>query len=108
MIRSRLLASACLAVGLFNVEGVGAAEFPVPDDFVTVSGPASPRVAFALQRDAAGLGVVVEAAALAPDGGDVSVSVGLAAAQKVVLSPKEAKVERTGSRARFAFRVPAA
>jgi sugar lactone lactonase YvrE len=107
--RSRLSASICLALGLLiYVEGVRAAEFPTPEDFVTVSGVVSPRVAFALQRDASGIGLVVEAASTVADGGDVSVSVGLAAAQKVVLTPKEATVRKGGGATRFAFRVPAA
>jgi len=105
--RSALPAVACL-VPLLPAGGASAAPvFPDPDDFVVVSGPASPRVAYALRRDPAGLDLVVEACGFAADGSDVSVAAGLAAAKQVVLGPKEAAVRKGRDSARFVFRVPA-
>ncbi len=108
MSRLLVLASPCLAFCALNDGLSSAAEFPTPDDFVSVSGPASPHVAYALRREPAGLDVVVEADGFAADGSDISVSAGLAAAKRVVLGPKEATIQKGRGSARFAFRVPAA
>jgi hypothetical protein len=79
-----------------------------PDDFVVVSGPASPRVAYALARTDKELRVVVDVAAFAPDGTGTSVELGLAAAAKLILADKDAQVRRQDAAARYTFTVPAA
>ncbi|MGD0090453.1 MAG: FlgD immunoglobulin-like domain containing protein, partial [Planctomycetota bacterium] len=79
-----------------------------PEDFVIVSGAASPRVAFALQRTDAGLQLAITAASLAADGLDTSISVGLAAEKKIVLTNKDAQSGVMNGCAQYEFSVPAA
>ncbi|HUW31801.1 MAG TPA: FlgD immunoglobulin-like domain containing protein [Planctomycetota bacterium] len=75
------------------------------DDFVVVSGAASPRVAFAVDRDDERLWLVLETATFA-DGAGISASVGVAAAKKVVLTnDKPVPGPRRGV-ARFLFDIP--
>jgi outer membrane protein assembly factor BamB len=78
-----------------------------PEDFVTVSGPASPRVAFAVQRSGDRLDLAVEVASFTDDGSGTSVQVGVAAAKTVMLSDREAQVTRGRRTARYAFALPA-
>ena len=78
------------------------------DDFVVVSGPTSPRVAYALRRTAARLDVVLDVATFTEDGTGASVELGLAAAKKILLSGEQAKQQSTRGKARLSFAVPAA
>ncbi len=80
----------------------GAAGFPSEDDFVVVSGPASPRVAYALQRERGSLAIVVEVAL----DGDTAVKLGLHGAATQILSDKDARVERGKRTVRHCFSVP--
>ena len=81
----------------------GAADFPNGDDFVVVSGPASPHVAYALQREGDRLTVVVD---VASSDGDAAIQVGLHAAATLLLSDKEADVRRGNGAVRYRFSVP--
>jgi DNA-binding beta-propeller fold protein YncE len=93
------LLTACLLAILLGLQEA--------DDFTVVSGPASPRVAYDLERTPEGVRLTVEAGTFEGEG-RVSVSAGLAAAKKVVLTEKEAKVEPRKGAVRFRFTVPAA
>ena len=97
-----ILAATCAA------DGAAAAWEPGKDDFVVVSGPASPRVAFAANRSADEFRVVLDVAAFDAKGSGTSVAVGLAAAKKVILADKDAKVSRGDGAARYTFALPAA
>jgi outer membrane protein assembly factor BamB len=79
-----------------------------PEDFVQVSGPASPQVSFAVRQDGAQLRVAVEVASFAVDGGGTRVGLGLAAGKAVVLSEQDAQVTRGKQLATYAFAVPLA
>ena len=105
-----LLAALALAAAVLAAPGVArAAEAwnPGEDDFLVLSGPTSPRVAFAVTKDAAGLRLVLDVATFDPDGG-TGVSVGLAAAKSVALTEKDATVARRPGAVRYGFVVPAA
>ncbi|MHC4250962.1 MAG: FlgD immunoglobulin-like domain containing protein, partial [Planctomycetota bacterium] len=76
-------------------------------DFFEVSGPVSPRVAYAVKRANGSLAVALEIESLSGDGSDVSAEMGLAAAKRVTLSTKDAEAEAgTGGARRFSFVVP--
>jgi hypothetical protein len=77
------------------------------DDFVVISGPTSPRVAYALRRTDRRLDIVLDVATFAEDGTGASVELGVAAAKKVLLSGGKAKRARVQGGARFSFAVPA-
>jgi len=77
------------------------------DDFIVVSGPASPRVAYAIARGQSELRVVVDVQSTRPDGSDVRVAAGLAAAGKVVLAADKPLAGTGAGTARFAWAVPA-
>ncbi len=77
------------------------------DDFVTLSGPASPRVALALRQEADKLTLVLDIGAFSADGSGTSVALGLAAAKSVVLGDKDAQVALRDGVARYTFTVPA-
>jgi hypothetical protein len=85
----------------------GAAEALTADDFVVVSGPASPRVAYAVRRTADALQLTLDVATFAPDGSGAAVQAGFSAARKVVLDEQKAAVEKAAGLARFVFTVPA-
>ena len=55
------------------------ADAPTSEEFIVVSGPASPRVAYAIKREAKQLAVIVDVAAFTKDGSGASVQLGLAA-----------------------------
>ena len=78
------------------------------DDYVVLSGPASPRVAFAVRRVGGTLTLVVDVASFGADGGGTSVTVGLAAARKVILGDKDATIALREGAARHTYSVPAA
>ncbi|MCY3018011.1 MAG: hypothetical protein NTW87_03130, partial [Planctomycetota bacterium] len=98
---SLTLAVLC-AVAAHAGQGQWAAE-----DFVLVSDTASPRVAFAVQRNGAGLQLAVNVASLSGDGQDNSVTAGLAAEKKLVLTNKEAQLSIVDGWAHYEFSVPA-
>ncbi|HRR82788.1 MAG TPA: FlgD immunoglobulin-like domain containing protein [Planctomycetota bacterium] len=103
MTRSLLLAlGLLLAAPRPSAMGAATAGFPTEDDFVVVSDPASPRVAYALQRERGRLTVVVEAAA----DGEPTVALGLHGAATLVLSDKDAVVRRSDGAVRFTFSAP--
>lgn len=79
-----------------------------PEDFAPVSGPASPRVELAVQRAGEQLLVALNVASFVPAADDVSVSLGLAAGKKAVLTDKDARVARAGGVLRYESAVPAA
>jgi len=76
--------------------------FPEAEDFVEVSGPASPRVACAVARSRSALTLVVEAEAAATP----EVAVGLSAARTVTLSNADARMRRGDGTVWFTFAVP--
>ena len=76
-------------------------------DFVVMSGPASPRVAYALQRSGKTLRVALDVAAFSEDGSGTAVELGLDAAQKTILDDSKAKIEHKDGRARYTYTVPA-
>ena len=76
------------------------------DDFVVVSGPTSPRVAYALKRDEKQLRVIIDMATFAADGSDAAVDLGLSAAKTVILKGEKARTRRGDHRARFTFTLP--
>ena len=103
MTRSILLAlSLLLAASWLSAMGAGAAGFPSDDDFVVVSCPASPRVAYALQREKGRLAVVVEV----ESDGEATVALGLHGMATLVLSDKDAVVKRGEGAVRFTFSAP--
>ena len=73
------------------------------DDFVVVSGPASPRVAFAVRQEARALTLVVDVTRGEAEG--VAVTVGLAAGRKVVRTGEKAEVVQREGGARYSFMV---
>jgi len=96
-----LAATAVACAGAFGADD----RVLTDDDFVVVSGPASPRVAFAVERGEGRLRLVLEVATLA-DGAGISARVGVAAGKKTVLaSDKPVPGPRNGM-ARFLFDVP--
>lgn len=75
------------------------------DDFIEVSGPASPHVAYALRQNANGLSILVDVASIdAAVAGRVEI--GLQAAKKVILDPRNARITRDTGVTRFAFTIP--
>ena len=74
------------------------AGFPAEEDFVVVSGPASPRVAYAMVHGPGKLSLVLDVAM--PKGAQpgTAVAVGLAAVHKVVLTEHDAQVHPLRSR----------
>ncbi|MBI5834249.1 MAG: hypothetical protein HZB16_18290 [Armatimonadetes bacterium] len=78
-----------------------------PADFVAVSGPSSPRVAFALNRTDDRLQVFVEVGAWSSTLRDCAVDLALAAAKPVRLTSDGARSAATAEGRRFAFAVPA-
>jgi DNA-binding beta-propeller fold protein YncE len=101
------LGSAFIVVALLLGGSLAAAPAPTEDDFVVLSGPESPRVAFAVSRDGAALNLTLDVAGAAGPG-STSVSVGLAAAKAVVLNKGTAPVHVRDGTARYVFAVPAA
>ena len=97
-----------LAVAVVVVFPASAADWPRDEDFIVLSGSASPRVALALNRSADPVLVVVDVAAFAADGSGTTVAVGLAAGKKSILDGKGAKITRGKGAARHSFAVPAA
>ncbi len=84
---------------------------PAADDFVVVSNPASPTVAYALRRQDDTLAVVVEVASYRETGIDAEVEIGLAAARRQRFgstTPGQAIVSRHGQTLRYRFAMPAA
>jgi len=100
-----MLTAAALCFAL--VSHKASAEALGPDDFVVVSGPTSPRVAYALRPSKDALRVVLDVSSFTPDGSGTGVKLGLAATKHVVLDGKKAKVEKRSGRARYVFNVPA-
>ena len=99
----RLQTVSALAGCLCLLPVVAGAAFPSDDDLVVVSGPASPRVAYALRRGRRTLTLVVDIAA--DDG--TTVGVGLSAAKTVRMSNADAKVRHVRDAARYTFTIPA-
>ncbi|MBA3938879.1 MAG: hypothetical protein H0X38_15635, partial [Planctomycetes bacterium] len=85
----RVLAFLTLAVGARAAEPTWA-----PEEFESISGPASPRVAVAVRSEGGQLRVAVEAASFAADGSGVHVQLGLAADATVTLDERAAEVVR--------------
>ena len=79
-----------------------------PDDFLIVSTPVTPHVAYAVTQNPGGLRLVIEAASLQSDLAGVSVSVGVAAGKTITLDPKSARVSRHDGLVDFDFDIPAA
>lgn len=104
------MALAWLLVGCFSAAAAnGAQAAPAAisdDDFVVVSGPASPRVAMALRHEGGALSLTVDVAADRSDGTGTSLSVGLAADKKVMLATRDAQVTLTKGLARYTFSIP--
>jgi len=80
---------------------------PNGDDLTVVSGPASPRVAYDLERRGEELRLTVEVEAPDPSA-PVSVQAGLAASGKAILTERDARLEKGAGILRFHFSVPAA
>lgn len=85
---------------------VVAQEF-TPDDFVVVSGPTTPRVAYALKKSNTSLQVAIDVATFTPDGNGTGVQVGLAATRHVTLDEQKAKADKTPNGTRYLFTVAA-
>ena len=98
---------ACLAsVTVLCTSGFAANDrMLLEEDFVVVSGPASPRVAFAVERGVNRLWLVLETATFA-DGAGISASVGVAAAKKTVLASDKPVFGPRKGVARFLFDIP--
>lgn len=75
-------------------------------EYQVISGPTSPRVAFAL-RKTTGLVLAVEVASLQADGSGTRLTVGLAATKAVILTDGDAVITRGKSLARYIFTIPA-
>jgi len=96
-----------VAAFLLCAFGTHAADTFTPDDFVVVSGPATPRVAYALRKSRSGLQIAIEVAGFAADGNGTGVHLGLAAAKQVALDERKARVEKTPDGTRYHFSVTA-
>lgn len=90
---------------LLAADYAACAQAPADAVLVTISGPASPKVAYGIARDAQGLTLIVSVDSMAAGGGDSTVRVGLAADKSVVLTDKDARRTRSGPADRFEFRV---
>ena len=97
---SFLLASLILVSGSLHAAPL------TEDDFTVVSSPASPRVAYAISKSAAGLDLVIGVEPLGAVAEGIKVSVGASAGQKVLLTEKQARISRENGEVRFAFQVP--
>jgi hypothetical protein len=86
---------------------VAAGENWTEGDFIQVSNPASPRVAYALRQNADQVEIRFEVADAVPGGG-CSVAAGLHAAKTVMLKPSDAKVTHDNNTTTATFVVPAA
>ena len=105
----RFVRGVALSLAAFFALGVHAGQVQwAPEDFVVLSGPSSPRVAFAVQRTAAGLQLAVSVASLSGDGKDTSVTLGLSAEKKLILTNKDAQVSQSDGGVQYEFNVPAA
>ena len=98
--------------GVLGLPGLGRAAvekapFPTAEDFMVVSGPASPRVACAIARGADRFCLVLDVAVRSADAGEPGVSVGLAAAHKVILTQQQAELQRSDGRLRYVFSLAA-
>jgi len=104
-----LVAATVVAAALAAIDGCAAAWELEAADFVLISGPASPRVAFAARRSADILLVALDISTFPPDAA-ASASLGLAAAGKVVVSEKDvvAAAARGKGSVRYLFAIPAA
>lgn len=76
------------------------------DDFFKVSDAISPPVEYALSRQSKNLVLTLRIHSLQPDGGGISVKVGLSAADSVILDGTKAAVTRKGDTAEYTFKVP--
>ena len=105
VIFASVIAPVVLCAGLlFAASAVG--DELAEDDFLVISGPTSPRVAYALRRDKKQLRVIVDAETFARDASDASVTLGLFAARKIVVGDDRADVKRSAGKARFIFSIP--
>ncbi len=76
------------------------------EDLTLVSGPASPRVAYALRRTAGQLWIVVDVES--GEGSSGSVTLGASAGQHLILDGSKATAERTNDGIRYTFKIPQA
>ncbi len=76
------------------------------DDFIVISGPTSPRVAYALRRDDRKFSVIVDVDTFARDASDVSVRLGLFAGENIESRVSEASEKLADRKARFTFSTP--
>ncbi|MEZ0297585.1 MAG: FlgD immunoglobulin-like domain containing protein [Candidatus Methylacidiphilales bacterium] len=98
-----------------------AAAAPGPDDFVTVSDVASPRVAYSISKTANAINLTVDVAGFDPvpasvpspapssaiPVADPQLQIGLTVDKTVVLTNKEAKIQKMKDTVRYVFIVPA-
>ena len=75
-------------------------------DFVVISGPTSPRVAYALQRTAEELQLAFEVDSFPSTSIAAELTVGIGAAKEKILRAADGKVTRKATRSRIRFRVP--
>lgn len=86
--RYRIWFVAVLACGMFCTSLPHAFAALTADDFSTLSSPPTPRVAYAMERDARHLRITIDVASFVKNGSDVTVEVGLAAARAMTVSAK--------------------
>jgi len=105
--------AALVALMPIPLQRLAAAErFPTENHYCVVSGPASPRVAYAARIEGSCLELVLDVASLTGDGRDTSVTIGLAPAagrpgdaRKFILGDQDATADRRNGVTSYFFRV---